>query len=254
MSLTDAERHFKIGRFAHRLRPEEASMPEETSQAELPDSQKSKAGLGGIPIPQGTFDLDLKVNDGYQSFSQELLRLSLLAIGGVSTVWLKVFIPEHQGLDVNGRWLIAAFVILLVAALCSLMHRYIAADSLSYQLEALRLRMRAAQSNEAPISDEERAEEKRRIKSLPFQLLNLLRHAFVVRKSGKPKKPDLVRAEEEEAVRNLLFGLATVMLTASILCLVLGVLFLGFAIFPLMNDGARAEKPQAIQISRPYIR
>ena len=54
--------------------------------------ETAKQSLGQVTVNREVFDLDLKINAGYQSYSKELLRLSLLAIAGISAVWLKLYL------------------------------------------------------------------------------------------------------------------------------------------------------------------
>ena len=42
------------------------------------DSDLSGKKLGEIPLSKDAIDLDLRINEGYQSYSAELLRLALL--------------------------------------------------------------------------------------------------------------------------------------------------------------------------------
>src|ERR1019366_2704098 len=101
--------------------------------------------LGEVVIAKEAFELDLKINEGYQAYSQELLRLALLAIAGVSTIWLKLYLDPSQKahpsihLEIT---LLCVFTLLIISAGCSLTHRYLAFDSLACHLIALRRKVR----------------------------------------------------------------------------------------------------------------
>jgi hypothetical protein len=102
-----------------------------------PDSKT----LGEQTINKEAFELDLKINEGYQQYSAELLRLSLLAITGLSAVWLKIQFPDHPIAAIGAgfsKLLFASFALLCVSAAAALTHRYTAADSLAYHLTMLR--------------------------------------------------------------------------------------------------------------------
>lgn len=116
--------------------------------------------LGEIPIPKDTFELDLQINEGYQAYSAELLRLALLAMTGLAAVWIKVFVPGdvHLILPMWSRIaFLVSFAVFSGAAGAALFHRYAAADSLAYQLTALRRRVRNRPANESHPSDSDLA-------------------------------------------------------------------------------------------------
>ena len=48
--------------------------------------------LGTEPLPEQTFELDLKIFEKYLSFSAELLRLALLAIGAIGFIVTKIIL------------------------------------------------------------------------------------------------------------------------------------------------------------------
>jgi hypothetical protein len=51
-----------------------------------------KLKLGQVSVDHDAFGLDLKINEGYQAYSAELLRLALLVLTGLSAVWIKVYL------------------------------------------------------------------------------------------------------------------------------------------------------------------
>ena len=120
-------------------------------------SDQTEHTLGEIVIDSRAFDLDLKINSGYQDYSQELLRLSLLALAGVSAVWLKLFVPDErsgvQASPVTAVLLLCTFVSLASSAGTALGQRYTAAHSLGHHLKGLRLRARNRESTVGRDSD-----------------------------------------------------------------------------------------------------
>jgi hypothetical protein len=97
--------------------------------------------LGEQAIDRDAFELDLKINESYQQYSAELLRLSLLAITGLAFVWLRIYLPDTpHGVHPPrfGAFMASSFALLAISAAAALVHRYTAADSLAYHLTALR--------------------------------------------------------------------------------------------------------------------
>jgi ABC-type siderophore export system fused ATPase/permease subunit len=115
--------------------------------------------LGEIEINKEAFELDLKINEGYQNYSAELLRLSLLILSGLGAVWIKLYLPEaeHHPAAYTGIILVLAFLSTALAAGAALIHRYTAADSLAYHLTALRRRARNRPKRQNVPSDAELA-------------------------------------------------------------------------------------------------
>lgn len=103
--------------------------------------------LGGLPITEDRYKVDLAVLDRYQSFSAELLRLALLGIAGygflIANIAFKAdrsgaytfFTPFAQ----NKEFLIAGAVALAVSAATALGHRYFSTDCLTHFVRRLRL-------------------------------------------------------------------------------------------------------------------
>ena len=97
---------------------------------------------------------DFEILDRYISFSSELLRISLLAIGGFGTIVLIKLKKENSGLQLGDLSLI--FISICVFTLCaglSLFHRFYASDSMSWHIARIRAR---------GVNDKEK-EEKQRI-------------------------------------------------------------------------------------------
>ena len=103
--------------------------------------------LGGLALAEDIYKVDLAVLDRYQSFSSELLRLSLLGIAGygflITNVVFKVttsagqfvfFTPFSQA-----RFVLAGGAITLgVSATTALAHRYFSTDCITHYVRRLR--------------------------------------------------------------------------------------------------------------------
>jgi hypothetical protein len=127
--------------------------------------------LGQVSVNRDAFDLDLRMNDSYQAYSAELLRLALLVLTGLSAVWLKVYLPEHTRvvpLRMSILFL-SAFASAALSAGAALMHRYTSSDSLAYHLAALRLRARNRPAQGSKPSDVSFAEKEERQRNIRFK-------------------------------------------------------------------------------------
>jgi hypothetical protein len=115
--------------------------------------------LGEIEVAAARQDFDL--SDRYQSFSSELLRLSLLMIAGVGFLIANVLlallpkaaIPAVRRTPLSGSGpvfsgLAASLVCLGLSTAAALTHRYLATDGLAYHLKALRLIVRGSPGDE----------------------------------------------------------------------------------------------------------
>ena len=104
--------------------------------------ESDKKSLGTIVIPSGTFEYDRSLGDVYCAFSSELLRLSLLGIGGVGFLVTNL---HYQPKSAEFLFLIAGCLLFLsTGAGAALMHRFLASDSLAFHIRALRLELRNA--------------------------------------------------------------------------------------------------------------
>jgi hypothetical protein len=124
--------------------------------------------IGLVVVPKDALDQDWKVNEGYISYSAELLRLSLLMMTGIATLCLKL--SEHRP------------------------HRYLAVDSMHYQIKSLRLSIR------------------RRPAGYPSDF-------------DSDKRGDIERAKSERGKMKFRFGLTTWLLRSAGSFLFLGVVF-----------------------------
>lgn len=107
--------------------------------------------LGGLPLDKEACEPDLQVVDRYQSFSSELLRLSLLGITGygflIANIVLKATTTAEQYV-LLGPWtvwtLIIGAVALGLSAATALGHRYFSTDCLTHFVRRLRATKRSA--------------------------------------------------------------------------------------------------------------
>ena len=103
----------------------------------------TKLSLGNIAAP-ASFKDDLGVLDRYQAFSAEILRIALLGLSGLGALIFKMFsdkdLPMGQLQAPFVRiGILSAATAFGVAATAALLHRYCSSDSMSCQLELLRL-------------------------------------------------------------------------------------------------------------------
>lgn len=124
--------------------------------------------LGLVPLKERTVEHDFFVLDRFIGFSTELLRLSLLGISAVAFWLSKAMFSEGDGAPVMipgaARLLIAsALVAFVLSSAFALMHRYAAADSVSWHLQAMRRYERGyasenkEKSEDVRVADAERA-------------------------------------------------------------------------------------------------
>lgn len=96
--------------------------------------------LSDTPLPRESYEIDLEVLDRYQSFSAELLRVSLLGLTGygfliTTAAGSGVAAPIH-----TVRYSLAIGAVLLAAAAaCALGHRYFSTDAIAHHVRRLRL-------------------------------------------------------------------------------------------------------------------
>lgn len=121
---------------------------------DAPDKKKITP-LGLIKLPDDTIEKDFVVLDKYQAFSAELLRLSLLAIGGIGFLIANVF---KLG-DANGAFadflqkannkisLVGSLILFGLTAAFALLHRYYSSDSIACQLHYYRMITRGLESD-----------------------------------------------------------------------------------------------------------
>ncbi|HRH46027.1 MAG TPA: hypothetical protein PKY82_30570, partial [Pyrinomonadaceae bacterium] len=113
-------------------------------------TDEPKESLGLVEIPQHTFEYDLKISEGYQNFSSEILKLSLAGIGAISFMIVNFYLTKD--LAEKFSWLISysnfgvmLFFSLLffgISSALALLHKYFGFDSKAYHLNYLRLEKR----------------------------------------------------------------------------------------------------------------
>jgi hypothetical protein len=109
----------------------------------IPSPPQPRPPLGVVDLSKDALDPDWKLADGYIAYSGELLRLSLLAIGGIATLCLSL---SQKGK--SWHTLMWIFSLPLVGFLLStgfaLAHRFTAMDSMAFHIASIRLRKRGA--------------------------------------------------------------------------------------------------------------
>ncbi len=93
-------------------------------------------------VDETQFKADFVILEGYIKFSGELLRLSLLALGGFGTLLL-IRLKNETGAEFlkHSDFLIVSLISMICFAFCSvacLFHRYHASDSMSWYISWLR--------------------------------------------------------------------------------------------------------------------
>ncbi|WP_166921378.1 hypothetical protein [Flavobacterium poyangense] len=107
--------------------------------------------LSDIPINEDHYKVDFIILEKYQSFSSEILRLSLLgvAIYGflIANVLFKITDPVTQkkfisSFSDNKMLLLLGAITLIAAALAALSHRYFSTDCMTHFIRGFRLRQK----------------------------------------------------------------------------------------------------------------
>jgi hypothetical protein len=92
-------------------------------------------------LDEGQFKVDFMISEGYIKFSSELLRLSLLAMGGFGTLVLVRLKGENKGPDNFLQHPVLFSISMVFFAFCvgaCLFHRYYASDCMSWYIDWLR--------------------------------------------------------------------------------------------------------------------
>lgn len=161
------------------------------------EREKAELGinLGRIEINE-VVQSDYELLDRYQSFTSELLRLSLIGIG-VYAFLLKDLNETFRRIADNPttKWLsLFSISFLALAAACSLVHRYYSSDFMAYHIRYLRIR--------------------KALKDFPDEF------------NKTDKENALKIAQSEKGDRNVILQLCEVMIAGSSLFLGLGTLSL----------------------------
>lgn len=109
-------------------------------------SDNSEKTLGLTAIPAETFAHDVSVSDRYQSFSRELLRLSIAGIGAIGFLVINASdstsnIPLNFRFSNFGAMLLVSAVSFLLCMMFSLIHLYVSSDSKACHLKFLRMQV-----------------------------------------------------------------------------------------------------------------
>jgi hypothetical protein len=132
------------------------------------NSTGGEPSLGLVELPDNTFEHDLAVSERYQSFSTELLRLSLLGIAAIGFLIANILLKgaPQSGAQANipgnpfsspFKYLVSGSLICFgLSAGCALLHGYVSAATVARHLRAIRLELRRAK-DEAEEEKEKRA-------------------------------------------------------------------------------------------------
>lgn len=199
-----------------------------------PETDFTNLTLGQVPVDKDAFELDVIINQGYNAYSAELLRLALLVITGLSALWLKVYLPDAPSkcgvlaasaarLPATEWSFILAFVSAALSAGAALVHRYTSVDGLACHLEELRRRVR----NRPGCTGEPQAEEQERKLNVARWMSRLLQWFAAVPGTslGKSSKSDADLADEQKRQRYARFTWSARLLRLSAALLFLGLLF-----------------------------
>jgi hypothetical protein len=124
---------------------------------------KEELPLGLMQLPDNTFEHDLAVSNRYQSFSTELLRLSLLGIAAIGFLVSNVLSKDTPQSNYPPKYLLFISLSCLgLSAACALLHGYVSADTIAQQLRVVRRGVRRAE-NDIQKAQEERGKMKKSI-------------------------------------------------------------------------------------------
>jgi hypothetical protein len=122
--------------------------------------------LGHCSLPERTIEHDFAIQERYQAFSAELLRISLLGLGVIGIGASKVLFPEGAtSFDLTDPVRLGIVISLAgfaASAGAALVHRYASVDSLSWHIQSMRRDVRNADT------DANQAENERRLRYKQF--------------------------------------------------------------------------------------
>ncbi|MFZ5638916.1 MAG: hypothetical protein ACOY82_20280 [Pseudomonadota bacterium] len=130
---------------------------------------KKRRSLGLIDIPERTIEYDMVLLERYTDFSAELLRLGLIGISAIGFAVSKALLPSeggHIAVELLDKVRFETGLALIAFGLCvaaALSHRYFAADSMSWHLQAMR-RYQRGEEGDAEVADAEFKSRYRRFK------------------------------------------------------------------------------------------
>lgn len=103
---------------------------------------KQGQNIGLQKIDEATYKADLILLEKYQSFSSEIIRLSLLGIAGLAFFLKEIMVPDTVPISIKQSYmitflLISSFLFILSTGF-GLWHRYVSSDGFFYHLRSLR--------------------------------------------------------------------------------------------------------------------
>ncbi len=102
-----------------------------------------KTDLGTTPVPEDQYRADVELLTQYQSYSAEIIRLSLLGIAGLAFFLVNLAASKDAPVQMRDAWaglcLGISSLLFIMATACALSHRYHSADGLHYHIKAIRL-------------------------------------------------------------------------------------------------------------------
>jgi hypothetical protein len=116
-----------------------------------PTNQSSSAlklvrSLSEVALDEKSYKADLEVTDRYQSFSAEVLRISLLTIGVFGFLLKEAILNKDSSGSyfeqfISAKvWFVSGMVALGCSAAFALTHRFVSSDCIAYQIRYLRLK------------------------------------------------------------------------------------------------------------------
>jgi hypothetical protein len=125
--------------------------------------------LGLIDIPERTIEYDMVLLERYTDFSAELVRLGLIGISAIGFAVSKALLPgegRQTAIELMDKVRFETGLALIAFGCCvaaALAHRYFAADSMSWHLQAMR-RYRRGEGRDVEVADAEFKSRYRRFK------------------------------------------------------------------------------------------
>ncbi len=96
----------------------------------------------GTPVLEDAYKADLEILDRYQSYSSELIRLSLLGIGALAFFLTQVALAHEPPSDLKDELAALAFgisaLLFTLSTACALSHRYHSTDGFASHIKAIR--------------------------------------------------------------------------------------------------------------------
>jgi len=93
-------------------------------------------------IDEAQYKADFMIFEGYIKFSSELLRLSLIAMGGFGSLVLIKFNSQEQNTFLEDpKFFLISMVLFALCSAASLFHRFYASDTMSWYISWLRAEM-----------------------------------------------------------------------------------------------------------------